>query len=170
MTSADQTRAIEETAFAKINLDLRVVGRRSDGYHDLDSVVAFARFGDRLRFLPADGLTISIEGPFQAELSHETDNLVLRAARALALMAARPPAVHIIPVYRPSQAPRCSLGSNPETLVPTRDSRTSWFARTWHAVCSTPPRPSRPSNGTGGWRAPGSPGGNTGPVQVEQTG
>lgn len=74
---------IDETAFAKINLDLRVCGRRSDGYHDLDSLVVFASVGDRLIFEPADAISLAIEGPFGAGLSFADDNLVLRATRCL---------------------------------------------------------------------------------------
>lgn len=75
---------IEETAFAKINLDLRVCGRRADGYHDLDSIVVFANMGDRLTFVPADGFAFSIEGPFAKALSIDDDNLVVRTVNALA--------------------------------------------------------------------------------------
>ena len=80
---------VDETAFAKVNLDLRVCGRRRDGYHDLDSLVVFADVGDRLSFEPADGLHLSIDGPFAGTLSDGEDNLVTRAARALADMAGR---------------------------------------------------------------------------------
>ena len=86
---------IEETAFAKINLDLRICGRRTDGYHDLDSIVVFADMGDRLTFEPADRLALSIEGPFGGELSNGDDNLVLRAAKALANLAGRAADVRI---------------------------------------------------------------------------
>ena len=42
-----------ENAPAKVNLTLRVLGRRADGYHEIESLVAFADFGDRLSFAPA---------------------------------------------------------------------------------------------------------------------
>jgi len=86
-------RTVHETAFAKINLDLRVCRRREDGYHDLDSLVVFAGIGDRLTFEAADALTLSVRGPFAADLGHEADNLVLRAAAALADFAGR--AAHV---------------------------------------------------------------------------
>jgi 4-diphosphocytidyl-2-C-methyl-D-erythritol kinase len=73
-----------EFARAKINLHLHVVGRRQDGYHLLDSLVAFAGIGDRLTVSPSDRLTLSVTGPFAAGLNAEADNLVLRAARTLA--------------------------------------------------------------------------------------
>lgn len=76
--------ALSEAAPAKINLHLHVVGRRPDGYHLLDSLVAFAAVGDVLTVQPADDLTLAVTGPFAAGLAAEPDNLVLRAARALA--------------------------------------------------------------------------------------
>jgi 4-diphosphocytidyl-2-C-methyl-D-erythritol kinase len=70
-----------ERAPAKINLALHVLGRRPDGYHELDSIVAFADVGDRLTFAEADEWQLEIEGPFAEGLSAR-DNLVLKAARA----------------------------------------------------------------------------------------
>lgn len=77
-----------EFAPAKINLYLHVVGRRSDGYHLLDSLIAFAGVGDRLEGERADDLTLAIEGPMASALLPEVeDNIVLKAARALARAA-----------------------------------------------------------------------------------
>ena len=73
-----------EAAPAKVNLTLRVVGRRPDGYHELDSLVAFARVGDRLEFAPGGPLALSVDGPFAAAAGNLADNLVLKAARELA--------------------------------------------------------------------------------------
>jgi 4-diphosphocytidyl-2-C-methyl-D-erythritol kinase len=75
-------------ARAKVNLDLRVLGRRADGYHELESLVAFAGVGDTLSLDPGAPLSLSIAGPRAEGLTVADDNLVLRAARALA--AARP--------------------------------------------------------------------------------
>ncbi|MGF1561744.1 MAG: 4-(cytidine 5'-diphospho)-2-C-methyl-D-erythritol kinase [Geminicoccaceae bacterium] len=83
MSSFD-AHTVREVARAKVNLDLRVVGRREDGYHELDSVVAFADFGDHLRFLASDELSLGITGLTAKALEGEPDNLVLRAARRLA--------------------------------------------------------------------------------------
>jgi len=69
---------------AKVNLTLRVTGRRPDGYHLLDSFVVFAGIGDRLSVSPAPDLSLTITGPFGGALAAAEDNLVLRAARALA--------------------------------------------------------------------------------------
>ncbi|GLQ35857.1 4-diphosphocytidyl-2-C-methyl-D-erythritol kinase [Amylibacter marinus] len=70
-------------ARAKINLSLHVVGQREDGYHLLDSIVAFADFGDELTFAPAEKLDLRISGPFGSGLSDGKDNLILRAAQRL---------------------------------------------------------------------------------------
>lgn len=72
---------------AKLNLYLHVTGRRPDGYHLLDSLFVFADIGDRLTAAPADGLSLTVTGPFADALAAEDDNLVLRAARALAAAA-----------------------------------------------------------------------------------
>lgn len=76
--------SLSEFAPAKINLFLHVTGKRADGYHLLDSLVVFAGIGDRLHAEPSDGLSLVVTGPFAAGLDAEGDNLVLRAARALA--------------------------------------------------------------------------------------
>ena len=86
------TPPVSVEAPAKINLYLHVVGRRSDGYHLLDSLVAFAGIGDTIAAAPAETLSLSIDGPFAQGLGNAEDNLVLRAARALAAAAGRPAA------------------------------------------------------------------------------
>ena len=55
-----------ENAPAKVNLTLRVLGRRADGYHELESLVAFAEFGDRLSFTPGGELALTLSGPSAA--------------------------------------------------------------------------------------------------------
>jgi 4-diphosphocytidyl-2-C-methyl-D-erythritol kinase len=74
---------VEETAFAKINLALHVRERTPDGYHQIETVFAFASDGDRLRAQPGKGISLALTGPFAGDLADEEDNLVLRAARAL---------------------------------------------------------------------------------------
>jgi len=68
---------------AKINLALHVTGRRDDGYHLLDSIVAFADIGDEISIIPADDFTLSITGLFADKLPAERDNLVEKAAHLL---------------------------------------------------------------------------------------
>jgi 4-diphosphocytidyl-2-C-methyl-D-erythritol kinase len=69
---------------AKVNLTLRVVGRRTDGYHDLESVVAFADCADRLTLTPGSELILKTSGPLAQDCGAASDNLVLKAARLLA--------------------------------------------------------------------------------------
>jgi 4-diphosphocytidyl-2-C-methyl-D-erythritol kinase len=76
-------RELIEFAPAKINLTLHVLGRRADGYHEIESLVAFADVGDRLTFVPGDALELEVGGPSAAAAGEGGDNLVLKAARAL---------------------------------------------------------------------------------------
>lgn len=78
---------IREHAPAKINLALHLRRRRDDGYHDLESIFAFTEFGDALSGEPADELALALSGPMAAAADVGNDNLVLRAARALAAAA-----------------------------------------------------------------------------------
>src|SRR5512133_2003413 len=73
-----------EEGRAKVNLTLRVVGRRVDGYHDLESVVAFADCADRLTLRPGLDLKLETTGPLAQACGETSDNLVLKAARLLA--------------------------------------------------------------------------------------
>jgi 4-diphosphocytidyl-2-C-methyl-D-erythritol kinase len=85
VAAADSVPAARaERAPAKINLTLRVVGRRADGYHDIESLVVFAGVGDTLTFAPARALALKVDGPTAAASGTIGDNLVFKAARALA--------------------------------------------------------------------------------------
>ncbi|WP_207456227.1 4-(cytidine 5'-diphospho)-2-C-methyl-D-erythritol kinase [Azospirillum sp. SYSU D00513] len=87
-----------EAAPAKLNLYLHVTGRRADGYHELDSLVAFASAGDRVTVTPdPDGPRLHLSGPFAPALAGEppSGNLVLRAVTALAERFGRAPAVSV---------------------------------------------------------------------------
>ncbi|MBS7540519.1 4-(cytidine 5'-diphospho)-2-C-methyl-D-erythritol kinase [Ancylobacter lacus] len=75
---------LRERAPAKVNLTLRVLGRRVDGYHELVSVVGFAGTGDRLALRPGPALALEASGPGAEATGPEGDNLVVRAAQALA--------------------------------------------------------------------------------------
>ena len=76
--------ALTEDGRAKVNLTLRVVGRRVDGYHDLESVVAFADCADHLSLAPGGELHLTTIGPLAGQCGEAADNLVLKAARLLA--------------------------------------------------------------------------------------
>ncbi len=81
---------LTEAAPAKLNLALHLRRRRDDGYHDLETVFAFTEFGDTLTVTAADDLSLAVTGDFAAAAGAGGDNLVLRAARALAEAAAVP--------------------------------------------------------------------------------
>ena len=75
--------ALIEDGRAKVNLTLRVVGRRFDGYHDLESVVAFADCADRLSLMPGSELILRTTGPLAQSCGETSDNLVFKAAQLL---------------------------------------------------------------------------------------
>ena len=74
---------VRQFAPAKVNLYLHVVGRRPDGYHRLDSLVAFADVGDVVTAESDRELSLRVVGPYAGDLSDDDDNLVLKAAHAL---------------------------------------------------------------------------------------
>jgi len=74
---------LTEDARAKVNLTLRVVGRRVDGYHDLESMVAFADCADRLSLTPGSKLNLRTTGPLAQDCGVTADNLVFKAAELL---------------------------------------------------------------------------------------
>lgn len=75
---------LTEFAPAKVNLTLHVLGRRPDGYHEIESLVVFADVGDRLTFVPRHALELEVRGWTAKAAGATEDNLVLKAARALA--------------------------------------------------------------------------------------
>lgn len=96
---------------AKVNLYLHVVGRRPDGFHLLDSLIAFAGIGDTVEVRPAPSLAFSVEGPMAAGVPANDDNLVPRAARALAAAAGIEPEADIRLVKRLPMAAGVGGGS-----------------------------------------------------------
>jgi len=82
-------------AAAKINLYLHITGRRDDGFHLLDSLVAFASIHDTLSLTAAPDLSLEIDGPFADKLTAGPDNLVLQAARGLARICAFEGGAHV---------------------------------------------------------------------------
>lgn len=65
---------------AKINWSLRITGRRTDGYHDLETVFQTISLYDELELEPAERLSLTCDDP---SIPVDASNLVLRAARAL---------------------------------------------------------------------------------------
>lgn len=78
--SGDRLRLM---APAKINLTLHVTGRRAGGYHDLDSLVAFAGIGDTITARASTDLSLTVGGPFAEGVPADSRNLIMRAAAAL---------------------------------------------------------------------------------------
>ncbi|HLH12374.1 MAG TPA: 4-(cytidine 5'-diphospho)-2-C-methyl-D-erythritol kinase [Methylovirgula sp.] len=78
------SHSLVERAPAKINLSLHVLGRRDDGYHELESLVAFTRSGDLLSWTPGESLRFVLDGPTAADSGTLEDNLAVKAVRNLA--------------------------------------------------------------------------------------
>jgi 4-diphosphocytidyl-2-C-methyl-D-erythritol kinase len=74
---------VTEIAYAKINLALHVLGRRSDGYHILDTIFAFLDTGDHLQAVSSDTLKLDITGPYAGFLPNDDNNLIIRAAHLM---------------------------------------------------------------------------------------
>ena len=72
-----------ELAPAKINLTLRVLCRRTDGFHELESLVVFADLADTLTLTPSTSVELDVSGPFAAASGNVADNLVLKAYTTL---------------------------------------------------------------------------------------
>ena len=72
-----------ETAYAKLNLALHVRKRRTDGYHDIETVFAFCEDGDDVTAEAADDLSVTVSGPFARDVPTGDDSLVIQAALAL---------------------------------------------------------------------------------------
>ena len=87
----------EMQAHAKVNLFLRVLGSRDDGYHEIETLLLPISLADRVKVEPADRLTFSLEGPLAADVPPDEANLAMQAARVLAAEAggADPPGAHI---------------------------------------------------------------------------
>ncbi|MGA2567958.1 MAG: 4-(cytidine 5'-diphospho)-2-C-methyl-D-erythritol kinase [Pseudolabrys sp.] len=77
------TASLVEKAPAKINLTLRVLGRRADGYHLLESLVVFADLADTLSLQPGGDAALDVSGPFATASGPVAGNLVLKAVAAL---------------------------------------------------------------------------------------
>ncbi|MCB1493833.1 MAG: 4-(cytidine 5'-diphospho)-2-C-methyl-D-erythritol kinase [Rhodobiaceae bacterium] len=97
---------LDGLARAKINLTLHLTGRRADGYHLLDSVVAFADVGDRLTVAPGESLSLTVTGPQAGGVPTDGRNLVLKAATKLAEAAGidRPGARISLEKHLPAEA------------------------------------------------------------------
>lgn len=98
----DSSQIIRILAPAKINLFLHVTGRRDDGYHTLDSLVAFADIGDEIVFEPSVDFSFSVEGPFsdafcaaERDESPDSSNLAVRAVWQVSSIARKTPSFKV---------------------------------------------------------------------------
>jgi len=89
----DDIRSLQVRCPAKVNLGLAVLGRRDDGYHDVETVLAAISLGDNLTVQPADRLSLTVHG--QPGIPTDRRNLVWRAAEAFAAATGTPPTVKI---------------------------------------------------------------------------
>jgi 4-diphosphocytidyl-2-C-methyl-D-erythritol kinase len=84
---------------AKINLALHVTGRRADGYHLIESLAVFTRFGDRVEIGLADSDQLAVSGKYASGVPSDDSNLVVKAREALRQEAgsqqARPVAIRL---------------------------------------------------------------------------
>jgi 4-diphosphocytidyl-2-C-methyl-D-erythritol kinase len=83
--SATPPAILTEIARAKVNLTLRVLGRRADGYHELQSLVVFADIGDEVALHAGAPFGVTASGPFAGAIDGE--NIAARALQALAEVA-----------------------------------------------------------------------------------
>lgn len=79
-----QRMTVECLAPAKINLALHVTGKRADGYHLLDMLVAFGPVADRVSAMPSGEWSFDVIGPYAADVPAGLDNLAMRAAKLAA--------------------------------------------------------------------------------------
>ena len=92
--------SVRLAAAAKLNLYLHVTGKRADGYHLLDALIAFVDAHDTLKLTRSEHLSFRVSGPFAEGLGDSESNLVVRAARALADAAGKKPHVDLHLVKR----------------------------------------------------------------------
>lgn len=83
MSIIEQASVLKDRARAKVNLTLHVLGRRADGYHDLESLAVFADVADGLTLQPGPSEVLDVIGPRAEACGVLGDNLVTKAARLL---------------------------------------------------------------------------------------
>jgi len=84
-------KAVTIQCHAKVNLFLHVTGKRGDGYHDLQSWVAFANLGDELSLRPAGQYHLVADGPFAPMLPSMADNLITKTVQLIAARHGKKP-------------------------------------------------------------------------------
>lgn len=80
---------------AKVNLYLHITGKRADGYHLLESLVAFTDIGDTITVSPATQLELTVTGPFSHLIPHDESNILIKTVHMLAKSWNLPKGLHI---------------------------------------------------------------------------
>ena len=75
-------KKLQALSRVKVNLYLHIIGKRADGYHNLDSLVAFPEIGDEILVSPSNSINLKITGKFKKELNKK-ENLILKAIKLL---------------------------------------------------------------------------------------
>lgn len=148
---------------AKVNLTLHITGQRQDGFHLLDSLVAFADVGDVVDFRAASELSLTVSGPQAAGVPADNGNLVLRAARLMGIRGGRFGLEKALPAAagigggssdaaatlrllsqstdRPIPTETIALGADVPVCVEARATRMSGIGEMLNAVPALPPMP-----------------------------
>ncbi len=96
---------MERTAYGKINLGLRVLGKRPDGYHEVDMILQSISLADTITFTPAPGFSLETDQP---DLPCDDSNLIVKAARAFTRATGRTIDCHLACTKR--DFPGCRAG------------------------------------------------------------
>jgi 4-diphosphocytidyl-2-C-methyl-D-erythritol kinase len=91
-----EASAVSEPAPAKLNLFLRVLGQRADGYHDISSLILPLTLADGVQARRSERLVLTVIGECAADVPRREENLVVRAARALAEAAGVEPGADLL--------------------------------------------------------------------------
>ncbi|MDD4320442.1 MAG: 4-(cytidine 5'-diphospho)-2-C-methyl-D-erythritol kinase [Acidaminococcaceae bacterium] len=83
---------MEEKAYAKINLGLNVLGKRCDGYHDVDMIMQTISLADEVELTEAESFLLTTD---DADLACDESNLAWKAANLMGKLVNRKPNVHI---------------------------------------------------------------------------
>ena len=76
---------IEAAAYGKINLGLHVTGVKPNGFHNIESLVTFINLKDIIEVRTSSDLKLSIDGPFAHTIPQDSNNIVIQAAKFLAV-------------------------------------------------------------------------------------
>ena len=105
---------MKETAYGKINLGLSVLGKRSDGYHQVDMIMQSISLADSITFVPAETFGVETDNP---QLPCDGSNLMVKAARAFAERTGQPVPYHLICIKRIFLAAGLAGGSTDAAAV-----------------------------------------------------